>query len=594
MFADSNYREVETINSNEVTLAIFPFENLTEANGLDIFCRSFYIDVVTELSRFRQFRILAQESLQNSGTGSSDYTLKGSFRSYNDVLRINAQLLKTATNEVVWADRYEGDRESIFSIQEDLLREIVSSLQQQLNYDLLIHIRKKTTVNLTAYEYWLYGMDELKKGSLEADEIARENFQKAIDIDPTYSLAYSGMSLTYFNEWSCQLWERWDVSQKGAYEWAKKAIDLDEQNYVAALVLGRIYLYEAEYDTAEHYLRRALRLNPNDIDNLIQIASCFVYLGYAKEAEKLYTKVLQLNPLNQNHYDATGSLIAFELGNYEKCLALGLKSKPAWVDFNAMLAAAFFMTGNMEAMQAQWQEYLDAFRVKIKKSGEVDEKEALQWVIDVTPIRTTTNLLPFWEHILGSKVSLASRVFFKASEAIVQNSFLKENETWQISFEGKRVFIPEVKGFVDMAKLIETPEKEYHCTSLFGAGVMSMAEPVFDDKAKQSYKKKIEDLQEEIKLCEDHSNFERAAELQQEYSELVDHLSISLGIGGKTRKANDPMDKIRSAVTWRIRNAIQKIEKSHPALGKHFTNSIKTGLFCSYCPEKPVRWLVSH
>ena len=586
---------MENINNNEVTLAIFPFENLTEANGLEIFCKSFYIDVVTELSRFRQFRILAQESLQSSALATSDYTIRGSFRSHhNDVLRINAQLLKSATNEVVWADRYEGDRESIFSIQEDILREIVSSLQQQLNYDLLVHIRKKAALNLSAYECWLYGMDELKKASLEADEIARKHFQKAIDIDPTYSLAYSGMSLTYFNEWSCQLWERWDVSQKGAYEWAKKAIDLDEQNYVAALVLGRIYLYEAEYETAEHYLRRALRLNPNDIDNLIQIASCFVYLGYVKEAEKLYHKVLQLNPLNQSHYDATGALIAFELGDYEKCLALGLKSKPPWVDFKAMLAAAYFMTGKMDLMRALWQEYLDDFRMKVNKGEEVDQREALQWLVNVTPIRNTTNLLPFWEHISGRKVSLSSRVFFKTTDTPAQNLFLKENGMWQICFEGTTVFIPEVKGFVDMAKLIGSPDKEFHCTSLFGTGVMSMAEPVFDDRAKQSYKKKMQELQEEIKLCENHSDFERAAELQQEYSDLVDHLTTSLGMGGKTRKVNDPMDKIRSAVTWRIRNAIQKIEKNHPALGKHFANSIKTGLFCSYCPEKPLKWTVSH
>lgn len=582
-------------NSIEVILAIFPFENLTEANGLAMFCKSFYIDIVTELSRFRQFRILAQESLQGSGKVVSNYTIKGSFRYHNnDVLRINAQLLKSATNEVVWAERYEGDKESIFSIQEDLLQQIVSSLQQQLNYDLLIHIRKKAALDLTAYECWLYGMDELKKASVEADQIAREHFQKAIDIDPTYSLAYSGMSLTYFNEWSCQLWERWDVSRKGAFDWAKKAIDLDEQNYVAALVLGRIYLYEAEYDTAEHYLRRALRLNPNDIDNLIQIASCFVYLGYVKEAEKLYNKVLQLNPLNQSHYDATGSLIAFELGDYEKCLTLGTKSRAPWVDFNALLAAAYFMVGNPDGMRAQWKEYLDDFRLKIKQGGEVDEREALQWVINVTPIRNTTNLLPFWEHIGGSKVSLTSREFYKASDILVQNSFLKENEMWQISFEGKTVFIPEVKGFVDMARLIEAPEKEFHCTSLFGTGVLATAEPVFDDRAKESYKKKILDLQEEIKACEDDSNFERAAELQQEYSDLVDHLSTSLGMGGKTRKVNDPIDKMRSAVTWRIRNAIQKIEKSHPALGKHFTHSIKTGLFCSYRPEKPVKWLLSH
>ena len=491
-------------NSNEVILAIFPFENLNEANGLDIICKSFYIDLVTELSRFRQFRILASESLQGSTAIASDYTIKGSFRHHNNnVLRINAQLLKTSTNEVAWADRYEGDRESIFSIQEDLLRQIVSSLQQQLNYDLLIQLRKKAPVNLTAYECWLYGMEELKKGTLEADQNARMHFQKAIEIDPTYSLAYSGMSLTYFNEWSCQLWERWDVSQKGAYDWAKRAIELDEQNYVAALVLGRIYLYEAEYDTAEHYLRRALRLNPNDIDNLIQIASCFVYLGYVKEAENLYNKVLQLNPLNQHNYDATGATIAFELGDYEKCLALGAKLNPPWVDFRGLIAAAYFMTGNQEAMQTEWKVYLDDFREKILKGNEVDEKQALQWIINVTPIRKSTNLLPFWEHISGSKVSLSSRVFSKTAEPLVENSFLRENEMWQISYEGKTVFIPEVKGFVDMARLLEFPEKEFHCTSLFGTGVQVTAELVFDEKAKQSYKRKILDLQEEIQHCED-------------------------------------------------------------------------------------------
>jgi hypothetical protein len=259
-----------------------------------------------------------------------------------------------------------------------------------------------------------------------------------------------------------------------------------------------------------------------------------------------------------------------------------------------MLAAAYFMTGNMDAMRITWQAYLDDFSQKINEGGEVDEREALQWLINVTPIRNSTNLLPFWEHISGSKVSLASRVFYKATDTLVQNSILKENDMWQFSFEGKTVFIPEVKGFVDMARLIESPEKEFHCTSLFGTAVLATAEPAFDDKAKQSYKKKIYDLQEEIKYCEDHSNFERAAELQQEYTDLVDHLSTSLGMGGKTRKVNDPMDKMRSAVTWRIRNAIQKIEKSHPALGKHFAHSIKTGLFCSYRPEKPVKWLLTH
>ena len=82
-------------------------------------------------------------------------------------------------------------------IQEDLLREVVSTLQQQLNYDLLTHMRKKPRVNLTAYEHWLYGMEELKKGTLEADEKARTHFQQAMAIDPNEPLAYFNLGNVY-------------------------------------------------------------------------------------------------------------------------------------------------------------------------------------------------------------------------------------------------------------------------------------------------------------------------------------------------------------------------------------------------------------
>ncbi len=86
---------------------------------------------------------------------------------------------------------------------------------------------------------------------------ARDHFKKALEIQPDYSLGYIGMSLTYFNEWSCQLWDRWDVCKTGAYEWAQQAIELDDQNYVAAVVPGKIFLYEGSYETAEYYIRKS-------------------------------------------------------------------------------------------------------------------------------------------------------------------------------------------------------------------------------------------------------------------------------------------------------------------------------------------------
>jgi TolB-like protein len=578
---------VTTVNSTEISLAIFPFENITEQNGMASFCRTFYIDLVTELTRFQQFRVIPFESVGE--VVNPDYSIKGSFGYQNDIYRINAQLVNNHNNQIVWAERFEGDNNSIFNLHEAVLKQIVSTLQLQLNNDMLIHIRKKSPMNMSAYEHWLFGMEELKKGSVEADEKARVHFQQAIEIDPGYSLAYTGMSLTYFNEWSCQLWERWDVSKRGAFEWAQKAIDLNERDYVAAMVLGRVYLYEAEYKIAEHYLRRALRQNPNDTSNLIQIASCFVYLGYLEEAESIYLKVQQLDPLNGHNYHHVAALIAFEKGEFEKCISLSDTARLVWVDFPAMIAAAYYEIGDFDNMHRSWNDFLKEFRKKIAKTDDADASQAARWVINVSPYRNTM-YTRFWEFIGGKQLAMAERKFEKATPPD-KNYFLKENDVWQISYEDKQVLITEVKGLNDLAKMLGHPEKQFHCTELMGSGLEAIAEPVFDERARRSYQKKIHELQEEIRWSENNNDLQRSTNLHAEYDQIVDHLTSSLGLRGKIRTSHDNLDKTRSAVTWRIRNAIQKIEKVHPKLAKHLAAAVKTGILCSYAPEKPVKWI---
>ena len=576
-----------TVNSSKISLAIFPFENITDENGLESFSRSFYIDLVTELTRFQQFRIIPIESVIE-GT-QTDYCIRGSFGYQKGLSRINVQLVNNHNNHIVWAERFEGDPEDKFTFQETVLKQIVSSLQLQINNDVLIHIRKKSNEAMTAYEHWLFGMEELKKGSMEADDRARIHFQHAIEIDPGYSLAYTGMSLTYFNEWSCQLWERWDVSKRGAFEWAQKAIDLNGRDYVAAMVLGRVYLYEAEYEIAEHYLRRALRQNPNDTTNLIQITSCFVYLGYLSEAESIYCRVQELDPLNEHNYHHVAALIAFEKGEFKKCISLSATARLVWVDFPAIVAAAYYEIGDFNNMHRWWKDFLDEFRLKIAKDDDADTAQAVRWLINVSPYRNTM-YSRFWEFMGGKQVAQAERKFEKATPP-EKNYFIKENEVWQISYDSKQVLITEVKGLNDLAKMLGHPEKQFHCTELMGSGLEAMAEPIFDEKAKRSYQKKILELQEEIRWSETNNDLQRSTYLHEEYEQIVSHLTSSLGLKGKVRKSHDNIDKTRSAVTWRIRNAIQKIEKAHPVLGKHLSASVRTGIFCSYVPEKPVKWI---
>jgi TolB-like protein len=583
------------VNTNqEIILAIYPFENLTEGEGLDIFCRSFYIDLVTELSRFRQFRIISLDSIvaRNSPIPEADYLISGSFRYLNGQLRINAQLVNGHTKHIPWADHFEGDKESIFAIQNQLLNEIVSSLQVQLNYDLLTQIRTKSPVSLTAYESWLYGMEELRQGTQQSDERARSFFERAIEISPSYSLAYSGMSLTYFNEWSCQLWERWELNQKGAFEWAQKAIALDEQNYVAAAVIGRVYLYEGEYEKAEHYIRLCLRLNSNDIDNLVNVASSLTFLGYATEAEALYEKVLLLNPLNINQYNQIGAFIAFELGNFEKCVALAANTEYSWVDFPAYVAAAYFNLNDVPNMRRHWENFLEGFRTKIAKTTTADPQEALEWMIKVNPCRNEMRIASFWQFMRdNANQSYTPSVVNQYLPR--ENAMILRGDLWEIHFDGKISRVPDMKGLRDLIRLLQNPEQEFHCTDLLGAPVLvGETEFVFDEKAKRSYQQRLLELQEEISVAEQSNDLKRGSGLRQEYDELISHLSTSLGLRGRTRKTNDHVDKARSAVTWRIRKAIEKIQKVDASLAKHLTLAVKTGIFCRYVPERSSNWSV--
>lgn len=452
-------------SSPSITLAVFPFENLNAGNELDIFCKSFCIELITELSRFRQFQIIAygsvagfdlneesnQELFQSLGT---DYFVKGTFRSHSDQIRINVHLTDSRSRHLVWADRFSSPSDDLIALQEGLLIELVSSLQSQLNYNLLSSIRKKTHANLKAYEYWLYGIDKLKKGTLESDLNAREYFQQAIEIDPDYSLAYSGMSLTYFNEWSCQLWNRWELSQNGAFDWAQKAIELDEQNYVAAYVLGRIFLYQHAWETSEHYLRKSLRLNSNDPESLINIALCFNYLGYGKEAFTLYERAVRLNPAGNETYHPIGAIILYELGRYEDAIILANKTGHVpYVGYKAYCAAAWYEIGNEEKMNQCLDEFLQYYHELINPGEEAVILEATEWMSKVNPFKNKTRIDSFWEYITDGKFQ-SNRPVEGHSIHPGGNRMKDAGDFWEFEFKGKTSRVASVKGFSDLKTLI--------------------------------------------------------------------------------------------------------------------------------------------
>ncbi|QGY43070.1 hypothetical protein GM418_05165 [Maribellus comscasis] len=394
----------------EIRVAVLPFHIFSSEEELSPLILGFTDDLIANLSKFIGLSVISQLSsykIKNSasdeitGMLGVDYLITGSFRKSVESVRINIQLNRMTDKSVIFTKQYNDSLDNILQTQDTIIVQIVSILQKQIDYDILSFSYQKKKVELAAYENWLLGMSYLKKGSLRYDLKARNCFEEALKIDPYFARAYSGLSLSYFNEWSCQLWDRWDVNKKGAHNYALKALEYDENDYISLTVLGRTYLYSEEFEKAEHYVRKSLRMNPNDADNLIQVAFTLMYLGFANESVKLYEKANELNPLHQDDYFGYGSNFYFETGQFEKSLHLGktVSSRNTWVDFPVYMAGIYFHLGDYENMEVQWRLFLERFKSHINKDSAINEREALVWHKNINPYKKNTNLKEFWNYI---------------------------------------------------------------------------------------------------------------------------------------------------------------------------------------------------
>jgi hypothetical protein len=175
------------------------------------------------------------------------------------------------------------------------------------------------------------------------------------------------------------------------------------------------------------------------------------------------------------------------------------------------------------------------------------------------------------------------------------NAFRRDGELWTLSFDGVSVHMPDLKGLHDIARLLAAPGDELHCLELAAAPGLPPqgdAGELLDDRARAEYRQRMRELEEEAQRAEAAGDGARAESAREELDKLTDAVAAAFGLGGRPRKAGHPAERARSAVTWRIRNALTKVEETHPALGRHLRNSVRTGTFCSYRPEREVEWLI--
>lgn len=345
---------------------VLPFKNLGDSKEHEIFVDGMTEDVITDLSKISSLLVLASNaSFQYKGKEVSpqqlrqdlnvDYVLKGSIRRLAKTLRVNVQIIDTNTNLNVWAERYDRKVDDVFSVQSELTHRFVNEIAIKLNKHDEQQLMTKATTNLEAYDHFLSGQRFSRQLTRETNEQAREEYRRAIKIDPSYSRAYGAMAytlaLSYRRGWTDTPMETLDR----ALALAEQATLLDTNIPQTYWVLGYVHLMRKEYEEARQAATNAITIAPNYADGYGLLSLIHNSLGQSQEAIDYVTKGMKLNPYYTWDYPYNLGRAHYVLGHYDKAISALEKAQARnenAVPIKLFLSASYVKVGRMD--DAEW------------------------------------------------------------------------------------------------------------------------------------------------------------------------------------------------------------------------------------------------
>ena len=300
---------------NKASIAVLPFTNMSGDPEQNYFSDGITEDIITELSRFRSLAVIARNSsfryknqsptIQDVGRQLGvEYVVEGSVRKAGSRIRVTVQLIDTRTGGHVWAERYDRPLGDTFAMQDEITASIAARLGAAIERAEADAGGRKAPADFGAYDFYLQGRAKRPAEAKTPQLEARELFRKAVEIDPGFAPAYAELARTYYTEIALQ-WDpqhRAEALAKG-FEFARKAVALDQTLPVAHLIMGDLHLRRHDYEEAVVWAERAIALNPNDPDNYAALANIKTFMGKSAEALPLMRKAIDLDPNYPPLYD---------------------------------------------------------------------------------------------------------------------------------------------------------------------------------------------------------------------------------------------------------------------------------------------------
>lgn len=291
------------------SIAVLPFTDMSPGKDQEYFCDGIAEEILDALAHVEGLRVIARTSSFYFKDKYSDIRdigkklcvetiLEGSVRKYENKLRITVQFINVADGTHIRSERFDRELDDVFAIQEEISFSIVEKLKVKLLNKEKIVIGKRYTDDVEAYEFYLKGRFFWSKRTKEGLNKAVEYFLKAIEIDPDYALAYTGLADSYdlLTTYS-------NLPSKDAYpkakEAAQKALQIDTLIAEShASLAGIIMDFEWDWERAENEYKEALKINPGYANAYQWYASLLLMMGKFEEAIKMIKRAKELDPLS--------------------------------------------------------------------------------------------------------------------------------------------------------------------------------------------------------------------------------------------------------------------------------------------------------
>jgi adenylate cyclase len=381
----ANKRAGDVRQTNSKSIAVLPFENLSGDPGNAYFADGIQEEILTRLSKISELKVISRTSTQRYKSTPENlreiaqqlsvaHVLEGSVQKAADQVRVNVQLINAENDSHVWAEKFDRKLTDIFAVESEIASKIAQTLQAKLTGAEQHAIASRPTENSEAHQLYLKGRYYWNKWLGPGFEKSRDYYQQAIDLDPTYALAYAGLADYYGFAFAMGLLPPEEKWAKAEEDTASKALELDPTLGEAynPLAAAKLY-YHRDWPAAENYFHRGLELSPNFAEMHHHYALCLVLFGRNEEALAEAQRALELDPLSPRFNWNLGRLLFFirqydrAVDQYRKTLELEPNNAAAheWLGF------ACEKKGMQKEAIAEWSRALTL-------SGEEEQASILQ------------------------------------------------------------------------------------------------------------------------------------------------------------------------------------------------------------------------